>query len=343
MSSTPSKERPPLKRPTPRKRPASTPKFKTPPSSAKRRRLLEPASTLISKLRYQPLIMVFIDDSLCDKILSIDPDELIVVLSRQTFKMSVSVLQEVVGYLFTHYMRFERENEASNHSIKLLHRLALIACKLLESRRVFARRKSTFDTLVVDGGAFKAELVHIRDSHPPILRVTLSLKKEEALLNIEKTCQIMQYQDPSSMDSGDIQYVKKRMEDDMEKVVLTREKRASEHQASLSPPRRVTKRLCIQTNHPKDTRRVFHRIAQTSVVKSILVRSEETGAKASEDKIYMLNKQLHEFKASIHSTFNAASTESMAFVSIVGRFDSAVNGWIEQSLNIKNLQLFGRK
>jgi hypothetical protein len=78
-------------------------------------------------------------------------------------------------------------------------------------------------------------------------------------------------------------------------------------------------------------------------VKSILVRSEETGAKASEDKIYMLNKQLHEFKASIHSTFNAASTESMAFVSIVGRFDSAVNGWIEQSLNIKNLQLFGRK
>jgi hypothetical protein len=341
MSSTPSKERPPLKRPTPRKRPASNPKFKTPPSSAKRRRLLEPASTLISKLRYQPLIMVFIDDSLCDKILSIDPDELIVVLSRQTFKMSVSVLQEVVGYLFTHYMRFERENEASNHSIKLLHRLACIACKLLESRRVFARRKSTFDTLVVDGGAFKAELVHIRDSHPPILRVTLSLKKEEALLNIEKTCQIMQYQDPSSMDSGDIQYVKKRMEDEMEKVVLTREKRASEHQAVTA---KTSDKTTLYSNKPsKGHTNSIPRIAQTSVVKSILVRSEETGAKASEDKIYMLNKQLHEFKASIHSTFNAASTESMAFVSIVGRFDSAVNGWIEQSLNIKNLQLFGRK
>jgi hypothetical protein len=289
--------------------------------------------------------MVFIDDSLCDKILSIDPDELIVVLSRQTFKMSVSVLQEVVGYLFTHYMRFERENEASNHSIKLLHRLACIACKLLESRRVFARRKSTFDTLVVDGGAFKAELVHIRDSHPPILRVTLSLKKEEALLNIEKTCQIMQYQDPSSMDSGDIQYVKKRMEDEMEKVVLTRGKRASEHQAIAGAITAKTsdKKTLHSNNLSKGLTKSTPCIAQTSVVKSILVRSEETGAKASEDKIYMLNKQLHEFKASIHSTFNAASTESMAFVSIVGRFDSAVNGWIEQSLNIKNLQLFGRK
>jgi hypothetical protein len=289
--------------------------------------------------------MVFIDDSLCDKILSIDPDELIVVLSRQTFKMSVSVLQEVVGYLFTHYMRFERENETSNHSIKLLHRLALIACKLLESRRVFARRKSTFDTLVVDGGAFKAELVHIRDSHPPILRVTLSLKKEEALLNIEKTCQIMQYQDPSSMDSGDIQYVKKRMEDEMEKVVLTRGKRASEHQAIAGAVTAKTsdKKTLHSNNLSKGHTKSTPCIAQTSVVKSILVRSEETGAKASEDKIYMLNKQLHEFKASIHSTFNAASTESMAFVSIVGRFDSAVNGWIEQSLNIKNLQLFGRK
>lgn len=330
MSSTPSKERPPLKRPTPRKRPASTPKFKTPPSSAKRRRLLEPASTLISKLRYQPLIMVFIDDSLCDKILSIDPDELIVVLSRQTFKMSVSVLQEVVGYLFTHYMRFERENEASNRSIKLLHRLALIACKLLESRRVFARRKSTFDTLAVDGGVYKAELVPIRHSYPPILRVTLSLKNEEALLNIEKAY--------SSVRNDDL-------EDAVQNVVLTRGKRASEHQAIAGAVTAKTsdKKTLHSNNLSKGLTKSTPCIAQTSVVKSILVRSEETGAKASEDKIYMLNKQLHEFKASIHSTFNAASTESMAFVSIVGRFDSAVNGWIEQSLNIKNLQLFGRK
>jgi len=230
MSSTPSKERPPLKRPTPRTHPASTPKFKTPPST-KRRRLFEPASTLISKLHYLPGCNLFVDDSVCEKILMTPPNPLFALLSKESFGFSVTILQGVLGYLFS---RLKRDNEASDLPLQLVCHLARIAYYLNNCRRVVSLQRDVFDILhVMEETKYKNELASIRTSQPPVQHLTSFVIFEYALLNFSKAYQqLISYKFSKVEDIFvDPHELEKQVKDAAMSIISSRAKQALEHQS----------------------------------------------------------------------------------------------------------------
>jgi hypothetical protein len=327
MSSTPSKERPPLKRPTPRTRPASTPKFKTPPST-KRRRLFEPASTLISKLHYLPGCNLFIDDSVCEKILMTPPNSLVTLLSEESFGFSATVLQGVLGYLFS---RLKRENEARDLPLQLVRHLARIAYDLNDCRLVVSLQRDMFDILqVMEEAKYKNELASIRTSQPPVQLLTSFVIFEYALLNVSKAYQQLISYKFSKVDDifVDPHELEKQVKDAAKSIISSRAKQALEHQsintANLTPVKKPC--LALKTGTCD--------ITEPSALKSILGKCERQNVKTSSEEAGTLKARYNKFVSSVLDVMEAESIEMVDFNLIVRRFDQVVDAWVRSTKKV---------
>jgi hypothetical protein len=61
---------------------------------------------IVSKLLEHTGCKIFMIDAQCEVVLTLSPEQLFEILSRQSFELSVSILQGLASYLFS---RFERE------------------------------------------------------------------------------------------------------------------------------------------------------------------------------------------------------------------------------------------
>lgn len=256
------------------------------------------------------------------------PNPLFALLSKESFGFSVTVLQGVLGYLFS---RLKRENEARDLPLRLVRHLARIAYVLNNCRHVVSLQRDIFDILqVMEEENYKNELASIRTSQPPVQHLTSFVIFEYALLNVSKAYQQLFSNKYSKVEDifVDPHELEKQVKDAAKSIISSRAKQALEHQSINTVNLTPVKKPCLALKTGTCG------ITETSALKSILGRCERQNVKTSSDEAGTLKARYNKFVSSVLDVMDAGSIEMVDFNLIVRRFDQVVDAWVRSTKKV---------